>query len=283
MRYSSDNPICSNNKSGLLTSISARNWNWSVFPSLETFMESSRIFVLLCPGFSRSRRKFSNFAISFAFPIDVNVDKSPVALTPASSRSTAIGNLSIETTCVLARSPAVNIEEPLRPIPVFSSGKSPFAVLRIVKNLFGTRNVNIPTGSMKFFISSVGAKVAVGAEVAVGATAATTSDVGSTFASTVGTKVAAGATAAATSDADSVSAITKSSAKDLSAKLLKGRIDALPTQKHLFILFVNHSLLVPPTFAMSFNTSTSFLTSRPRLYLPPDERLELVFGNNLFL
>lgn len=43
---------------------------------------------------------------------------------------------------------------PRRPLPVFSSGKSPLAVRRIAKKLLGIFSANSPLGSTNVFISS---------------------------------------------------------------------------------------------------------------------------------
>jgi hypothetical protein len=51
-------------------------------------------------------------------------------------------------------SPAVKMLDPRRPIPVFSSGKSPFAVRRKAKYDFGTRIEKRPKGSKKSFMGT---------------------------------------------------------------------------------------------------------------------------------
>ena len=56
-------------------------------------------------------------------------------------------------------SPAVKMLDPRRPIPVFSSGKSPFAVRRKAKYDFGTRIEKRPKGSKKSFMGTAGANV----------------------------------------------------------------------------------------------------------------------------
>ena len=56
----------------------------------------------------------------------------------------------------LPKSPAVKILDPLRPLPVFSSGKSPLSVRRNLKNRVGTIMENKPLGSIKSFMSNGG-------------------------------------------------------------------------------------------------------------------------------
>ena len=52
---------------------------------------------------------------------------------------------------------------PLRPLPVFSSGRSPLAVRRMAKNLLGTLSANRPFGSTNVFISKGAAATTVSA------------------------------------------------------------------------------------------------------------------------
>ncbi len=56
-------------------------------------------------------------------------------------------------TSAFAMLPAVNILDPLRPLPVLASGRSPFCVRRRVKNVVGTDKEN--NGSSNVFISTL--------------------------------------------------------------------------------------------------------------------------------
>jgi len=68
---------------------------------------------------------------------------------------------SIAITSALAMSPAENMLLPLRPEPVFSSGKSPLADRRNAKNRLGILRANMPCGSRNIFISTPSTVVTV--------------------------------------------------------------------------------------------------------------------------
>ena len=119
-------------------------------------METEIPLVEVATGFSRSRRIAIRFAIVDGSPISGNVFKLPVASIPYSSSRTRAGKLivnvvkssfhkafgvcigaeqkskqykatyrSIANTSAFAKSPALNILDPLRPAPVAAFGKSP--------------------------------------------------------------------------------------------------------------------------------------------------------------